>query len=58
MSALHSRADFKKAFELYTGTKNKSILLKQNLDEIINNMNRRRSDNESPKLKDFIISPY
>jgi hypothetical protein len=49
--------DFKKAFELYTGTEKKSILLKQNIDEIINNMNRRRPYNES-KLKDFRISPY
>jgi NADH-ubiquinone oxidoreductase chain 5 len=50
--------DFKKAFELYTGTKTKSILLRQKIDGIINNMNNRRLDQESPKLKDFIITPY
>lgn len=50
--------DFKKAFILYTNTKHKTTSLKQEIDRIINNMNKRRSDDESTELKDYKITPY
>jgi hypothetical protein len=49
--------DFKKAFELYTETKNKDILLKLKIDEIINHMNKKRQYSEST-IKDIKITPY
>jgi hypothetical protein len=49
--------DFKKAFELYTGAKNKDILLKLKIDEIINHMNKKRQYSEST-IKDIKITPY
>jgi hypothetical protein len=49
--------DFKKAFELYTETKNKDILLKLKIDEIISRMNKKRQYSEST-IKDIKITPY
>lgn len=50
--------DFKKAFELYTNTKDKSPSLISSLEVIIANMNTLRSVDTAPELRDFKITPY
>lgn len=48
--------DFKKAFELYTNTKEKTLQLKKEIDIVKGNMNSLRSDYELPK--EYIITSY
>lgn len=50
--------DFKKAFELYTNSNDKTPSLIQSIKEIIGGMNTLRSDSATPVFTDFKITPY
>lgn len=51
-------SDFKKAFELYTSNKNKTLELIQEIANIKSKMNSQRSDFELTKSREFRITPY
>lgn len=55
---LNFLSGFKKAFELYTKSYNKTLEVKQEINSILTNMNRRRSDYEYYESRVYRITPY